>query len=75
VTDPARPSDAPNPSFPPTTPRADAGPAADSWISPTPAPAPASLKGFLLLIGLLALLTTIAFLLLGDSWRHWFPKE
>jgi len=33
------------------------------------------MKGFLILIGLLALVTTIGFLLLGDSWRHWFPKE
>lgn len=66
---PDRPSDAS------PTPRADAGPAADSWAPPTPAAAPASMKGFLLLLGLLALVTTIAFLLLGDSWRHWFPKE
>ena len=75
MTDPARPADAPSPNLPTATPRADAGPAADSWVAPTPAAAPASLKGFLILVGLLALVTTVAFLLLGDSWRHWFPKE
>jgi hypothetical protein len=33
------------------------------------------MRGFLILIGILAVVTTVAFLLLGDSWRHWFPKE
>ena len=33
------------------------------------------MKGFVILLGVVALLATAIFLGLGDSWLHWFPKE
>ena len=33
------------------------------------------MKGFLLLIAILAVVVTAAFLLLGDALHRWFPRE
>jgi len=33
------------------------------------------MRGFLLLLGVLALVAAAIFVGLGDSWLRWFPKE